>query len=135
MAYRVVRTDPPSFPAAQPDVPLAAKPGERWQVLCGDDNHWRCGVYSPAKTRPEQIAELEWHDCPELFLLMDGRVSLLLKDEQGERIVELVAGQPILVSCWHTGFCSDGPHTGRALVIERDRFETRYSERAPAGKA
>ena len=133
MGYRVVNTEPPSFPEAQANELLTAVEGERWQVLCGDDNQWRCGVYAPSKTSPDQIEELEWHDCPELFMLMKGRVVLLLKDEQGERELELEPNKPVLVTCWHTGYCPDGPHTGQALVIERDRFESRYVSREEAG--
>ena len=126
---REVRTDPPSFPQAVANRLLHPAESERWQVLCGDTEHWRCGVYSPEVGTPQDIDELEWHDCPELFLLISGRVSLLLRDDDGERIVDLEAGKPIHVTCFHAGFCPDGPFTGQALVIERDAFNTIYKRR------
>ena len=42
----------------------------------------------------------------------------------------LEPGRPVLVASPHCGFCPDGPHTGVALVVERDAFTTEY--RAPA---
>lgn len=123
---RFVQTTRPSFPEAPLDALLALLPRERWQVPCGDQGHWRVGVYSPAETRPADIAELERHDCPELFLLLEGRVTLLLAKEG--RLVEqrLEPLRPILVDAPHCGFCPDGPHTGKAFVVERDAFATEY---------
>jgi len=123
---REVVTKAPSFPAAEENTLLASEVGERWQVLCGDTKHWRLGIYSPSKTTREEIEELEWHDCPELFLLLDGRVSLLLVEGGAPRVLVLEPGKPTLVTAPHTGFCPDGPHTGRALVVERDAFRTEY---------
>ena len=34
--------------------------------------------------------------------------------------------EPVLVTAPHAGFCPDGPHSGRALVVERDAFDTKY---------
>ena len=123
---REVRTKGPSFPEVAPNALLTAEASLRWQVLCGDEGHWRLGVYSPSKVRREEIEELEWHDCPELFLLLEGRVSLLLVENGAERVLALEPGQPTLVTAPHTGFCPDGPHNGRALVVERDSFRTEY---------
>lgn len=124
---RFVTTEPPSFPAAAPDELLPVVPGERWQVMCGDAGHWRAGVYSPPQTRPDELDELERHDCPELFLLMSGRLTLLLSDGKGgTRELPLEAGKPVLVRAPHSGFCPDGPHTGVAFVVERDAFLTEY---------
>jgi len=126
---REVRTSPPSFPEAVENQLLTPQDNERWQVLCGDADHWRLGIYSPEVGSADDIEELEWHDCPELFMLMNGRVSLLLRDENGERTVELEPNKPIHVTCYHAGFCPDGPFTGQALVIERDAFNTIYKRR------
>jgi len=126
---RIVHTTAPSFPEATPNTLLSLLPKERWQVLCGDTGHWRCGFYAPEFGGAEEISELEWHDCPELFMLVQGRVSLVLHDEQGERIQELEPLKPILVTARHAGFCPDGPHSGLCIVIERDAFKTEYTPR------
>lgn len=124
---RKVVTLPPSFPAAPLNELLAALPGQRWQVLCGDAGHWRVGLYSPGESRRGDIAELEQHDCPELFLLLSGRLTLVLEEAGGVRELPLEAGRPVLVTAPHCGYCPDGPHTGLALVVERDSFETEYN--------
>jgi hypothetical protein len=126
---REVFTTAPSFPNVVPNEALKLAAGERWQVACGDADHWRCGFYSPEVGSASEIKELEWHDCPEMFMLLSGRVSLLLADEQGERVLELEPLKPVLVSCRHAGFCPDGPHSGQCIVIERDTFRTEYTER------
>jgi hypothetical protein len=123
---RRVTTRPPSFPEATPNVALNPQPGLRWQVTCGDAGHWRTGIYSPGEASAAAVAELEWHDCPELFLLLSGRVSLLLADGAALRELPLEPGKPVLVTAPHCGFCPDGPHTGTAFVVERDSFDTEY---------
>jgi len=129
---RSVTVRPPSFPEVPPDHPLPVEPGRTWQVLCGDPGHWRAGAFSPAATSAGGCPELERHDGPELFLLVAGRLTLLLADGAGGvREVELRPLEPILVTSPHAGFCPDGPHAGTALVVERDAFATEY--RDPAG--
>ncbi len=123
---RRVEVEAPSFPEVSPNRPLQARPGVRWQVLCGDAGHWRVGLYSPPETRAADCAELERHDCPEYFQLLSGRLTLVLKDGPEVREVPLEPGRPVLVTAPHSGFCPDGPHTGTALVVERDRFSTEY---------
>lgn len=125
---RTVRVRPPSFPAVAPDTALAIQPGVVWQVLCGDDEHWRAGVYSPAAASADELPELERHDCPELFLLLSGRLTLLVHTGGGVRELPLEPGRPVLVEAPHAGFCPDGPHSGTAFVVERDRFTTEYRE-------
>lgn len=123
---RKVETRPPSFPDAPVDVPLEVAPGVCWQVLCGDQGHWRLGIYSPSMQHLSEVKELERHDCPELFALLDGRVTLVL-ERDGRRVeLPLEPGKPVLVTCPHSGLCPDGPYTGRALVVERDSFDTVY---------
>jgi len=127
MPGRQVKTRAPSFPEVEPDAQLTMAPGQRWQVLCGDTGHWRLGVYSPPESEAEQCEELEKHDCPELFMLLSGRVTLVLSDgEGGTRELELEKEKPVLVETPHAGFCPDGPHAGKCLVIERDSFDTEY---------
>ena len=123
---RFVSTTRPSFPRVPLDALLDPPADQRWQVLCGDEGHWRVGVYAPAESRAADIVELERHDCPEFFLLIAGRMTLLMAKEG--RIVEqpLELMRPILVDAPHCGVCPDGPHTGTALVVERDAFATEY---------
>jgi len=126
---RKVSVDPPSFPVVDPDQPLVVEPGERWQVVCGDRGHWRAGVYSPSEASRDEIGELERHDCPELFLLLSGRVTLVCFRDGAVDEIELQPMKPVLIESPHAGYCPDGPHTGTAFVVERDAFSTEY--RAP----
>jgi hypothetical protein len=124
---RRVETRAPSFPDAATDRPLEAKAGVRWQVMCGDPGRWRVGVFSPPETKAADCVELEKHDCPEYFHLLSGRLTLVLSDGKGGvREQPLEAGRPVLVKVPHSAFCPDGPHTGAALVVERDAFDTEY---------
>ena len=123
---RSVAVAPPSFPAAPENRPLESAPGATWQVLCGDEGHWRAGLFSPAQASIAECVELERHTCPELFQLLSGRLTLVLFEEGRVREVPLEPGRPVLVTSPHAGFCPDGPHTGAALVVERDRFATEY---------
>ncbi len=127
---RTVTVRSPSFPDAPTEEPLSIEAGRLWQVLCGDGGHWRLGIFSPEATSPEDCPELERHSCPELFLLLEGRLTLLLHD--GDQVVQLPLepGRPVLVRQPHAGFCPDGPFTGRALVVERDAFSTEYRDAA-----
>ncbi len=123
---RTVHVKPPSFPEVEPNQPIELEPSRLWQVVAGDTDHWRAGVYSPAATRAADLPELERHSCPELFLLLDGRITLLIHDGAGVRELPLEPGRPVLITQPHSGFCPDGPHTGRAFVVERDIFSTEY---------
>ncbi len=123
---RTVHVQPPSFPEVEPNAPLDIEPERLWQVLCGDGEHWRAGVYSPAASSAAELPELERHTCPELFLLLEGRVTLLLHDGERVRELPLEIGKPVLVTQPHSGFCPDGPHTGKVFVVERDIFSTTY---------
>ena len=119
----------PSFPPARLDELLAPRDGCRWQVLCGDEGHWRAGLYAPPETGLDEITELERHDCPELFILLRGQLTLVLsapQDPRGVRELPLEPGRPVLVQAPHSGYCPEGPHSGVAFVIERDAFETEY---------
>jgi hypothetical protein len=132
---RFVETRPPSFPQAPVDVLLQPIPGERWQVLCGDAGHWRVGIYSPPEACIADCGELERHDCPELFLLLSGHVTLVLSDGTcGVRELPLQTGQPVLVETPHTAYCPDGPHSGTCFVVERDAFDTEYRRPADWGQ-
>lgn len=123
---RRVEVGRPSFPEVPRDEPLPAPERERWRVVCGDEGHWRLGYYSPPESMAAEVGELERHDCPELFLLLRGRLTLVLADGDTTRELTLEEGHPVLVSAPHGGYCPDGPHTGLALVVERDAFSTEY---------
>ena len=123
---RTVQTRYPSFPIVDSETELKPKNNQVWQVLCGDRGQWRVGLYSPELTAAEECEEFEHHDCPEFFLLLEGRLTLLLAKDRKIVRLALQAGQPVLVTVPHSGFCPDGPHTGKALVVERDAFDTVY---------
>lgn len=126
---RLVHTLPPSFPEATPNALLSFSDDARWEVLCGDAGHWRLGYYRPEVSRADEVKELEWHDCPEAFILLQGRVTLLVDEGEGAGVHELPLEpfRPALVTGRHAGFCPDGPFTGLCAVIERDAFRTEYT--------
>ncbi|HNU67755.1 MAG TPA: hypothetical protein PLB35_03390 [Myxococcota bacterium] len=128
---RKVTTRRPSFPEVAADLPISFPEGERWNVLCGDAGHWRVGAFSPPECSAAEVGELEIHDCPELFLLISGSVTLVISDMNGG-VTELPLQpmKPVLVTSPHSAYCPDGPFSGTCLVVERDEFDTEY--RLPA---
>ena len=44
---RIVSVQRPSFPTVATEALLVPQAGPIWQVLCGDEEHWRAGLYSP----------------------------------------------------------------------------------------
>lgn len=127
---RKVTTRPPSFPAAPLNALISPEKKVRWQVLCGDGGHWRVGIYMPSEASRAEVVDLERHDCPEFFLLLSGALTLVLAENGEVRELPLEAGRPVLVTAPHSGFCPGGAHTGAALVVERDAFDTEYREEA-----
>ena len=123
---RTVQTRCPSFSAVPFDEHLVPPQGVRWHVVCGDEGHWRAGMYSPPEASASELAELEKHDCPELFLLISGQVTLVVAEPGGTREIALQPGVPVLVESPHSGYCPNGPYTGVAFVVERDVFDTEY---------
>lgn len=119
----------PSFPIDAPaNSPLSIQADRLWQVVCGDRGHWRAGIFSPVAASLAECPELERHTCPELFILISGSLTLvLLKDGKVEEM-PLQPERPVLVTCPHAGYCPNGPHTGRAFVVERDAFSTVYED-------
>ena len=116
-----------SFPEAVLNAPIELEKKKLWQVLCGDKEHWRCGLYSPVFSTRDEINELECHTCPELFVLIEGSITLLLYNKQkGFYELDLELNIPSLITDYHCGFCKDGKYSGKALVIERDIFKTIY---------
>ncbi|HNS99597.1 MAG TPA: hypothetical protein PLJ27_17705 [Polyangiaceae bacterium] len=121
-----VQTRPPSFPQAPLHQPLAWEKQTQWQVLCGDTHHWRMGMYSPKETSRAELHNLERHDCPELFVLLHGSLTLVIAESSGLREIVLEPHVPVLVAAPHAGYCPRGPYSGVALVVERDSFDTEY---------
>ncbi len=125
-----IKTVYPSFPDVKYNRFLDIKPKKRWQVLCGDRRHYRIGIYSPEYTSSKEIEILEKHSCPEFFMLVQGRLSLLTIDDTGkEKILTLKPLKPILINDWHNGFCPEGKYMGLAIVVERDEFTSIYKTR------
>jgi hypothetical protein len=116
----------PSFPEVPLNAPLGPAERVRWWVVCGDEGHWRVGLYSPPEGCREDVKELERHDCPEFFLLLEGAMTLLVSDGGKLRDLPLEKEKPVLVTAPHSGYCPDGPYKGLALVVERDAFNTEY---------
>jgi len=121
---------PPSFPEVNAGEVLSADPGREWQVLCGDCGHWRLGIYSPPFSSRQELTRLERHSCPELFLLLSGEIVLVVAEMSSGgpelREIPLALGKPVLITQPHAGYCPCGRHTGTAVVVERDEFETHY---------
>ena len=123
---RSVEVKRPSFPTATKGVALKEEPQKIWQPLCGDSDHWRAGIYSPSTSNLNQIQELEKHSCPELFLLIEGELTLALVEDGKLKELKLEKEKPVFVDTWHSGYCPNGPHSGRAFIVERDEFITEY---------
>ncbi len=106
---------------------ISLKRNKVWQVIFADKGSWQCGVFIPKYTDVSQINIVERHkNMPELFMLLEGKVSLLLVANDGKRkIVELKEGKILIVNEWHEGFRPNGC-MGKAFVVERDKFTTEY---------
>jgi hypothetical protein len=129
MAKKRVKTWAGSFPAFALSRGLTCPARKEWQVLCGDKGHWRVGYYRPPHGPAAAGGQLEKHTCLELFLLLEGELTLILDDGNGEYQLPLEPLQPVMVAGWHNGFAPRGPFSALALVIERDHFTTFYRER------
>lgn len=124
---RQVSVSGKSFPDIIYNSKLIIEDNKLWQVLCGDEGRWRCGIYSPEIITAAEIKEYESHTCPELFLLIEGAITLaLFCENKGFYEIELQKNIPVLVTDYHSGYSKNGKYTGKALVIERDFFSTTY---------
>jgi len=101
---------------------------KEWNVIFNEGTHWRIGIYRPKYTRAQDILELEQHSCPESFLLIEGEITMLFKNKNGE-----IAEKPLDK---HSLITMTGPHAGfsprsdgMALVVENAIFETIYTSR------
>jgi hypothetical protein len=57
---------------------------------------------------------------------MGGALTLVLWEHGALRELPLEPNRPVLVTAPHGGYCPNGSHSGRALVVERDQFTTHY---------
>jgi hypothetical protein len=104
-------------------IPIKSK--SRWKVVFQDTGSWRCGFYVPENESKDEIKFLEKHNIPEFFLLIEGEVSLLIKENEKLKVLPLKKNEIVIVDTYHNGFRPDGKK-GIALVVERDTFETTY---------
>lgn len=110
------------------NVPISIIPDVRWKVPFEDSGFWRTGIYRPEFKCEKEIQVLERHSCPELFLCMNGRMGLVIRDEGGERTIVVEPGQALNVTGFHNGFSIDP--AGYFFVVERTAFETIFIDRA-----
>ena len=101
------------------------KSNVRWQVVFKDPDNWAMGLYRPENRSLKDVKYLEKHDGPELFVLLEGEVVLVLS-EDGSKIeeVEMEKGIGYIVNCWHNAYSPKGD--GLVLVIERDNIKTEF---------
>lgn len=102
-------------------------PKERWKVVFKDNNYWQIGIYVPEYTSRDNIKNLEKHDGPELFYLVEGRIILLISKDLSEfEEIEMKPGKIYIVDEWHNAYRPNG-EKGVALVIERTNTKTIYA--------
>lgn len=99
----------------------------RWKVIFSDPGSWRVGLYRPEHDAATKVDVLEKHTCPELFVCMNGRTGLIVKDGTKEEVLALDPGQALLVTGYHNGYAIDP--AGYFLVVERTDFSTEYADR------
>ncbi len=97
----------------------------RWKVLQSDKNFWTIGLYSPENKSKEDIKFLEKHDCPEVFLLLEGEVTLIIKKNKNSRLRKIVLkkDEMVVIDEYHNAY---SPNGGKALVIERNKIRTNF---------
>ena len=98
-----------------------------WKVLFSEGEKWRIGVYRPKPTGPAEIKELEQHSCPESFLLIEGEIVMVYRDDGGKlQEKKLDPMQLVTFTEPHAGYSPLGD--GVALVVEDAKFETEYTD-------
>lgn len=98
---------------------------KRWKIIFRHKNNWRCGIYIPDFTDSSQIQKFEKHDGPELFLLLQGKVTLVLLKHKRRKEVPLKNDEIVIVNTWHNAYRPKGSK-GVALVIEKDNISTQW---------
>ncbi len=82
----------------------------------------------PEFTSLSEVDYLEKHDAPELFLLLEGKVVLVLSEDGAElREVPMERGKLYVVTEWHNAY-RPGNCRGVALVVERTGISTTYKK-------
>ncbi len=95
------------------------------QLVCEDPDCWRASILSPGECSLLEIEELVHHDCPALFLLLEGHLTVVFASNAGElHELPLEPGSPVLISAPHAACCPDGPHRGVALIVQRADLST-----------
>ncbi len=97
---------------------------ERWKVIVKDEGFWAVGLYRPENESLEDVKELEKHDCPELFVLLEGDITLVLSEGKGLKELKIEKGKAYLVTEWHNAYGK-----GLALVVERDGVKTEFKRK------
>ena len=90
-----------------------------WKVAFRDEGKWLFGLYSPENTSLEEVDFLEKHDGPELFYLMNGAVTLVVKEKEEIEEIPLQRDIVVIVDTWHNAYSPKGKR-GVCLVIEKD---------------
>jgi len=113
--------------AKEPIIKLSAKKfKERWNPVYNDNRKWLLGFYKPKAKSLKEVKYLEKHKYPELFVLLEGEIVLVLRDkkESANKKLRLKMGEAVIVNCWHNGYALK-PKSA-ALVIERPKNPTKY---------
>jgi len=101
---------------------------EIWNPVFKDDKRWLLGFYKPQAKSLKEIDYLEKHKYPELFLLIEGKIILVIKEKKDSPIKKLALkkGEVVIINCWHNGYALEPDST--ALVIESSDNPTQYIE-------
>lgn len=104
---------------------IKIKSKSRWKVLEQDMKYWTIGLYCPENKTKDEIKFLEKHDCKEAFLLLDGDITLIVKDNSKKpaREIKLKKNEMVIVDNYHNAYSKNG---GMALVIERGKVKTKF---------
>ena len=98
----------------------------RWKVVFKENDRWQCGIYVPENKSLDDVKFLEKHNAPELFMLIEGNIALVLMNEKGKlQEVPMEKGKVYIVNTWHNAYRPEGGK-GIALVIERPDIKTEY---------
>ncbi len=97
----------------------------RWTIVFRENQRWQCGIYVPENESLDDIKTLEKHDAPELFLLVEGSIVLVLMENEEIKEVPMEKGKIYIVDTWHNAYRPNGSK-GVALVIERPDIRTEY---------
>ena len=103
------------------------KADKEWDVIFNEGSHWRVGIYRPKYRSAAEITELEQHNCPEAFLLLQGNLTMLYRDADGSLREKQL--QPLELTTFtepHAGFSADS--CGVAFVVENVKFDTVYTD-------